>query len=83
MKYTTMSIQPTTPAPIHEFDPAFTPQEIFRRDQKALDYLTCVDVARGRPAGASALLPEPRTLLRVPCIVPREAMARIVGRLFL
>lgn len=84
MKYTTMITTDTTePAPVHEFAPAFTLLEIFERNQKALAYLVKVDVARGRSAGASALKPEPRTLLRVPCKVPAAAMARIIGRLFL
>jgi len=84
MKSTTLSITTTPePTPVHEFAPAFTEQEIFYRNRRALDYLVCVDVARGRAAGASALKPEPRTLLRVPCKVPAAAMARIVGRLFL
>jgi hypothetical protein len=86
MNYNTMTtnIHTTmTTTPTHEFAPAFTSQDMFLRDQKALDYLVKVDVARGRSAGASALKPEPRTLLRVPCAVPREAMARIIGRLFL
>jgi hypothetical protein len=73
----------TPAAPVHEFSPAYTEPEIFYRNRRALDYLVCVDVARGRSAGTSALKPEPRTLLRVPCAVPREAMARIIGRLFL
>jgi hypothetical protein len=64
--------------PTHEFAPAFTALDIYHRDQKALDYLLWVDVARGRNAGASALRPAPRTILRVPCKVPRAAMKRIV-----
>ncbi len=85
MNYNTMTTNThtTEPAPVHEFAPDFTLLEIFERNQKALAYLVKVDVARGRSAGASALKPEPRTLLRVPCKVPIDAMARIVGRLFL
>jgi hypothetical protein len=83
MEYNTMTNTMTnTQTPIHEFSPAFTEQEIFERNQKALAYLVCVDVARGRSAGASALKPEPRTLLRVPCKVPAAAMARIVEHVF-
>jgi hypothetical protein len=66
--------------PIHEFAPAYTPQEIFDREKRALAYLVGVDATCGRPVGTSALKPEPRTLLRMPCKVPAVAMARITNR---
>jgi len=68
------------PTPTHEFHPAFTPQEIFARDQRALAYLVGVDATCGRPVGTSALKPAPLTILSVPYLIPAAVLKRMVER---
>lgn len=68
------------PTPTHEFHPAFTPQEIFARDQQALAYLTGIDAARGHKDGTAVLKPAPRYLLTTPYLVPAAVLKCMVER---
>lgn len=69
-----------TSTPTHEFHPAFTPQQLFHRDQQALAYLTGIDAARGHKDGTSALKPAPRYLLTTPYLIPAAVLKRMVER---